>query len=93
MKKYITIGHLENEEITSAAFAANTMKEFKQELKANGFTPWLVLTEKGFIDIINGADIFEIVKKKVSNFRRWDEITEYIEQCSDIMQIKLRMAE
>lgn len=93
MKKYITVGHWEDEEITCAAFAANTMKEFKQELKANGFTPWMVLTEKAFIDIINGADIFEIVKKKVSNFRKWNEVTEYVEQCSDVMEIKLGLAE
>lgn len=37
-------------------------------------------------------DLFNEVKKMTTNYRRWDDITEYIEQCFDIMEEKMARA-
>lgn len=92
MKKYIAIGHWEeNENVTCVANKNNSMKDFRNDLGGNGFIPWMILTEKSFQEILNGAEVWEMVTKKVTNYRKWNLVTDYIGQCLDIMEE--RMAE
>lgn len=88
MKKYIAIGHYKNNEnITCVACSARTLQDFKKDLKSNDFIPFVSITEKMLkrISALEGYDLFEQVKRMTSNYRVWEDVTEYIEQCFDIM--------
>lgn len=90
MKKYIAIGHWkENENVTCVSHKNNSLKDFRNDLGGNGFIPWMILTEKSFQEILNGAEVWEMVKKKVTNYRKWNLVTDYIEQCLDIMEERM----
>ena len=94
MKRYIAIGHWsDSENIISVAHSNNSLKDFKDDLGGNGFIPWMILTEKSFQDILDGADVWEMVKRKVTNYRKWDLVTDYISQCLDIMEDKINEME
>lgn len=93
MKKYIAIGHWEeNENVTCVAHKNNSLKDFRNDLGGNGFIPWMILTEKSFQEILNGAEVWEMVTKKVTNYRKWNLVTDYIGQCLDIMEEKMAEA-
>ena len=96
MKKYIAIGHWEeSQNTTSVAMMTSTMANFKDNLKGNGFKAYAVLTEKTFNEVKN-MDCFEIidkVHKLTSNWRKYNEIIDYIEQCMDIMEERLANAQ
>lgn len=95
MKKYIAIGHFkESENMTSVAMKANTIKDFRNDLGGNEFIPWVIISEKK-MEILKTADcfdLFEEVKKMTTNYRKWNDIAEYIEQCFDIMEEKMLTA-
>ena len=96
MKKYIAIGHWEGNDNTTSVAAFNVNKKsFKQTLKSNCFIPYVIITEKRMTEIkeLNGCELFNEVKKMTSNYRKWDEVTDYIEQCFDIMEENLKVAE
>ena len=94
MKKYIAIGHWsDSENIVSVAHSNNSLKDFRDDLGGNGFIPWMILTEKSFQDILDGADVWEMVKRKVTNYRKWDLVTDYISQCLDIMKDRINEME
>ena len=94
MKKYIAIGHWsDSENIVSVAHSNNSLKDFRDDLSGNGFIPWMILTEKSFQDILDGADVWEMVKRKVTNYRKWDLVTDYISQCLDIMEDRINEME
>lgn len=96
MKKYIAIGHWSgNENTTSVADVATTKANFEDELKCNGFVAFAVLTEKLFNEIKEAGsfDIYEAVKGITRNYRKVNEVTDYIEGCADIMESKLANAE
>lgn len=95
MKKYIAIGHFVDEEnITSVAMSKNNMKAFRDDCGGNGFIPWVIITEKRMATLkeLDTFDLFEEVKKMTTNYRRWNDITEYIEQCLDIMEERMARA-
>lgn len=96
MKKYIAIGHWDDSKNTvSTASCDISKKNFIENLKGNGFIAYAVLTEKAFNEM-KSMDIFELidkVQKFTSNYRKWNEITDYIEQCADIMALKLENAQ
>lgn len=92
MKKYIAIGHWDgNENTTSVAGDAYTLKDFRHDLIANGFRAWVVLTEKRLAEVkdLRGFDLWDAVSKLVNNYRKADEVADYIEQCADLMEEKL----
>lgn len=96
MKKYIAIGHWEgNQNTTSVSVKASTISSFRDDLKGNGFKAYVILTEKNFNEIknMNCFEIFERIKKLTSNWRKYNEITDYIEQCADIMESRLANAQ
>jgi len=92
MKKYLAIGHFDDSEnMTSVAMECTTMKSFRENLGGNGFIPYVVISEKK-MEILKNTDsfnLFDEVKKLTTNYRVWNDICEYIEQCFDIMEEKL----
>ena len=96
MKKYIAIGHWYDSKNTVSVAACDISKaNFIKNLKCNGFRAYAVLTEKAFNEM-KTLDCFELcdkVKKLTSNYRKWNEITDYIEQCADIMEDKFENAQ
>lgn len=99
MKVYVAIGHFkDNENITSVALQQNTKKDFMIDLYGNEFVPYVVLTESMIekLRALIAADecfgVYEQVKKLTTNYRVWNEVTDYIEQCFDILEDKLAVA-
>lgn len=95
MKKYIAIGHFEeSENMTSVAMTTTSRKNFRDNCGGNGFIPWAIISEKKMEVLKNtdSFDLFDEVKKLTSNYRRWNDICEYIEQCFDIMEEKMARA-
>lgn len=97
MKKYIAIGHFKDNKnhLTCVSFQASTKANFATDLRGNDFVAIAVFTEKNFNEIKN-MDIFELidkVKKITTNYRVWNDIIDYIEQCADIMEEKLASAQ
>lgn len=96
MKKYLAIGHFkDSENMVSVAEQTNSVKAFKDDLRGNGFVAYAVITESR-MDKLRTADtdgIFEEVKKMTSNFRVWLDVTDYIEQCFDIIESKIANAQ
>ncbi len=97
MKKYIAIGHwVENKEnTTSVAMETTSIKSFRETLAGNTFVPYVIITEKK-LEVLRKAtadfELFEEVKKMTTNYRKWNEITDYIDQCFDIMEERLEQA-
>lgn len=92
MKKYIAIGHWDgNDNTTSVAGDAYTMKDFRHDLIGNGFKAYAVLTEKRLAEVkdLRDYDLWRVVVKMVNNWRKADEVADYIEQCADLMEEKL----
>ena len=95
MKKYIAIGHFaESENITSVAMKTTSIKNFRANLGGNAFIPWVIISEKKMETLrhTDEFDLFDEVKKMTTNYRKWNDITEYIEQCFDIMEEKINRA-
>lgn len=92
MKKFIAIGHWnDSQNITSIASTANSIKDFRMDCAGNAFIPWVIISEKKFETLkkSDSFEIFEEVKKLTTNYRVWNDITDYIEDCFDIMVDKM----
>ena len=95
MKKFVAVGHWDgNKNTTSVADVADTKAKFAEMLKDNGFRAYAVITETAFNKMKNMDcfEIYETVKGLTSNYRKYNEVTDYIEQCMDIMESKLASA-
>lgn len=96
MRKYLAIGHFkESENMVSVAMVATSVKSFKENCAGNAFVPYVVITEQK-LEVLKNTDcldLFEEVKKLTTNYRKWNDITDYIEQCMDIMDERMAMAE
>lgn len=95
MKKYLAIGHFDDSKnMVSVAMKATSNKSFRETLSGNGFIPYVVISEKKMevLKNVNSFDLFDEVKKMTSNYRRWNDICDYIEQCFDIMEEKMQNA-
>lgn len=94
MKRYLAIGHWkENKNMTCVAMRATTIKNFRDNLGGNGFIPYVIISEKKMETIMNtssGFDLFEEVKKMTTNYRVWNDVCDYINQCFDIMEEKMK---
>lgn len=92
MNAYIAIGHFkDSENITTVALMQRTKKAFMRDCYGNDFVPYVVLTE-AMVEKVLSLDSFalwEQVRKLTSNFRKWNEITDYIEQCGDIIEAEI----
>ena len=95
MKKFLAIGHWgDSKNTTCVASTARTMKDFRDNLGGNDFIPYVILSEKKLkeIESADGMDLFYIVKKLTTNYRKWNEICDYIEQCFEIMKERFEKA-
>lgn len=95
MKKYLAIGHwYDSENIVSVAMETTSIKNFRDNLGGNGFIPFVIISEKKMeiLKNIDSFDLFDEVKKMTGNYRKWNDICDYIEQCFDIMEEKLANA-
>lgn len=96
MSAYLAIGHFKNNEnVTCIAMQQTTKKDFMRDCYGNEFVPWVVITEKTFERLSKCDDelaAWEIVKKLTSNYRVWNDVADYIEQCFDLMTEKMQNA-
>ncbi len=97
MKVYAAIGHWKgSENITSVAERQVSKKDFLQDLRGNEFVPYVVITEgmmKRLVALTNESfGLYDQVKKMTSNYRVWNDVTEYLEQCFDILCEKISAA-
>lgn len=99
MRKYLAIGYfkgysMDSKNMTCVAMEHNTKRDFYNDLKANAFVLWVIITEKKLETLknIDSFDLFNEVKKMTSNYRVWEDVTDYIEQCLDIMDDKMQNA-
>lgn len=94
MNAYLAIGHFKNNEnVTCIAMQQTTKKDFMRDCYGNEFVPWVVITEKTFERLSKCDDelaAWEIVKKLTSNYRVWNDVADYIEQCFDLMTEKCK---
>ena len=96
MNAYLAIGHFkDSKNVTCIAAQQATKKDFMHDCYGNEFVPWVVITEKTFERLSKCDDelaTWEIVKKLTSNYRVWNDVADYIEQCFDLMTDQLRTA-
>ena len=98
MKKYLAIGHFkESKNITSVAMECTTKKSFYESLLGNEFVPYAIITPKKMKTLESKLNdpffgLWDEVKKLNSNYRTWDVLRDYIEQCFDIMKEKIENA-
>lgn len=99
MNAYIAIGHFKDSENTiSVAMTAHTKKDFIADLRGNEFVQYVVLTEsmvETFRAILAADDcfgVYEQVKKLTTNYRVWNQVTDYLEQCFDFIEERLAAA-
>ena len=95
-KTYLAIGHWAEEKTAtfSVAMRCNSIKDFRKQLAGNGFVPYVVITENK-MNVLRSADefgLYDEVKKLTGNYRKWNHICDYIEQCWDIMEEKMMNA-
>ena len=95
MKKYVAIGHFEeSDNTTCVAESASSIKAFRTDCMGNGFVAWVVITEKklNVLRSLDEYDLFHEVEKLTTNYRKWNEITDYIYQCLDIIEDRIARA-
>lgn len=96
-KAYAAIGKFRGDEnIVSVAFTHNTKADFTNDLYCNGFIPYVVITEQMMARLLAcGNDVmalFDVVKKMTTNYSVWNDVVEYIEQCSDFIVERMARA-
>lgn len=97
MTKYIAIGHFKKDTgletyTTSVVMENNTLKDFKQDLRGNGFVAYGVFTEEHWNklkSIDDGMERWEAVRKLTGWYQKWNELDGYIEQCADIIDDRI----
>lgn len=98
MKKYLAIGHFKgSENMTSVAELCNSRDSFKSDLRGNAFVAYAIISESKMealkASIEDPLKLFDEAKKLTSNYRIWNDLCDYIEQCFDIMQERMEAAE
>lgn len=84
MKKYTAIGHWKgNSNMAHVTLEQNTKADFARDLTRNEFVAYVILTEKAIEKLAaaeTSYDRFSMVCKMTGNYRKWQIITDYIEQ-------------
>ncbi len=78
--------------ITSVALKQITKKNFMCVCYGNDFISYVVITKPMLEKLIDCEDIYAQVKKMICNYRVWNDVTDYIEQCIDIILEKVKNA-
>lgn len=99
MKTYVAIGHFkDNKNTTVVALTQNSLKDFRMDLLGNEFVAYIATTAehmKKITDFARNDEIFTLfkaVERLTSNYRKWGEITDYIDQCYDIIERRIANA-
>lgn len=95
MKRYLAIGHwTDNKNMVSIACTGTSIKNFRETLAGNCFVPYAIVTETKLevLRTVSDMDLFDEVKKLTTNYRVWNDLCDYIEQCLDIMEEKMANA-
>lgn len=93
MNVYVAIGHFKgSKNLTCVALTQVTKKAFMVDCYGNEFIPYVVLTEKMLDKIQSCDDIFAQVKKMTTNYRVWNDVTDYLTNCFDIIADKANTA-
>jgi hypothetical protein len=95
MKKYVAIGHFkESDNATCVAVECSSIKSMKANCIGNGFVAWVIISEKKLNALreLDAYDLFEAVEKMTSNYRKWNDITDYLYQCMDIIDERIARA-
>ena len=96
MKKYIAVGHFKgNDNLTSVAIQHKNLRAFRDDLIGNEFVAYAVMTEERFrrLDGLDTWTAWEEIKKMTPNYRKWNDVADYIGQCYDIMEERLAAAQ
>lgn len=95
MKKYLAIGHWKEtpDATISVAMKCSSVKNFRENLLGNEFVPYVIISENKLNILENTDNLFEEVTKMTTNYRKWNLICDYIEQCLDIMRDKMSACE
>lgn len=97
MKKYIAIGHFkDSENMVSVAMEVSNEKSFRENLIGNEFIAWAVITERKMetlrASLNDSFALWEETKKLTTNYRKWNDLCDYIGQCFDIMEERMANA-
>lgn len=96
MKVYGAIGHWKkSENITSIAEHQQSKAAFITDCHGNAFVPYIVITEpmlKKLLDENSALTLFEQVTRMTTNYRVWNIVCDYIEQCGYILEEKFNAA-
>lgn len=93
MKIYVAIGHYKgSENIICVATMQATKKAFVTDCNNNSFVTYVVMTETMLARVVAADKVFgvyDLVKKMTSNYRIWDDVTDYLTNCIDIIVDKV----
>ena len=93
-KIYAAIGHFkDSKNMTSVVFEQNTKKDFMRDCYGNEFVPYVVMTEAMLNKIFAcecSMDVYEQVKKMTTNYRVWNDVTDYLTGCGDMIDDKVK---
>lgn len=93
-KIYAAIGHFKDStNITSVVLDQNTKKDFMRDCYGNAFVPYVVMTETMLDKILvceDGMEVYEQVKKMTTNYRVWNEVTDFLTQASYLITDKVK---
>lgn len=96
MKVYAAIGHFkDSKNMTCVAMTQRTKKDFMTDCYGNEFVPYVVITEKMLNKLLDSnaeLTVWDQVKRMTTNYRVWNDVTEYIVQCGDILEEKFNAA-
>lgn len=95
MKTYAAVGHFKgSENMVSVAMKSSTMKSFRENLYGNEFVPYVIISEKKFeaLKQTDSFTIFDEVKKMTTNYRIWNDLCDYFDQCMDILEERFEKA-
>jgi len=90
VKKYIAIGHWgkDKDATYSVATTGYSLKDARRDYVNNDFVAYVIISEER-LNQIKGKSYSEIcdeVMKMTKNYRRWEIIVDYLNQCMDIME-------
>lgn len=89
MKTYAAIGHFKDcTYMTSVAMQCSSVKNFRENLMGNEFVAYAIISEKK-LETLKTKDSFELwdeVKKLTTNYRKWNDLCDYFEQCMDMLE-------
>lgn len=89
MKVYAAVGHYKGcENMKAVAMKCSSKSNFVVNLGGNEFVPYIVITENMLekLKTMNDWELYQQVKKMTTNYRKWNDLVDYLEQCLDFVE-------